>query len=148
VLPGDTIPHPSLIATLLQVWQKPLGDGQFSESWKLWMQTDRLLLVVGTISIFLNILGGTVNRFQLLAALMLVTGWIFLLSSNVVYPFSIVLLLPFLALNIAMALTTPLRWLTNRIGFDLVRVLLCFILIGAIIPASIQRAGPLLKQNA
>lgn len=147
ILPGDKGPHPSLIATLLQEWQMPLAGGQFIENWNLWMQNDWPLLVVGTISMFLNILGGTVNRFQLLAALLVASFWIFLLSSNVVYPFSIVLLLPFLALNIAMALNTPLRWVTSRIGFDLVRALLCFILIGAIIPASIQRAAPLLTRN-
>jgi hypothetical protein len=32
-------------------------------------------------------------------------------------------------------------------GFDLVRALLCFVLIGALVPASIQQAVPLLAQN-
>ncbi|HEY4388554.1 MAG TPA: glycosyltransferase family 39 protein [Ktedonobacteraceae bacterium] len=147
LLPGDTKPHPSLITTLLQEWQVPQTGGQFSDSWKIWMQTDRLLLLVGTIAIFINILGGVVNRFQLLSAFLAATAWIFLLISNAVYPFYIVLLLPFLALNIGAAFNTPLRWLTTRIGFDLVRALLCFILIGAFIPASIQLANPLLTKD-
>lgn len=144
----STVSHPSLIAALIQQWQMPLVGGRFSESWQIWMQTDKPLLLVGTIALFINVLGGTVNRFQLLAAFLAATAWIFLLISNVVYPFSIVLLLPFLALNIAMALNMPLRWLTYRAGFDLGRVLLCFILIGAIIPADIQLANPLRTRNA
>jgi 4-amino-4-deoxy-L-arabinose transferase-like glycosyltransferase len=107
LLPADRGPHPSLIEAFVQKTQVPLVGGQLSESWNIWMQTDLLLFVAGTIAMFINILGGTVNRFQLLAALFVITLWIFLLSSPVVYPFSAVLLLPFLALNIAMALNTP-----------------------------------------
>lgn len=144
ILPGDNQPHPSLIGSLLHQGQPSVVGGQFIDSWTTWMQFDRLLLIAGTIAMFINILGGTVNRFQLLAALFVALGWIFLLTSNVVYPFSIVPLLPFLALNIAMALNTPLRWLTGKIGFDLGRALLLFALIGIIIAAGIQRAQPVL----
>jgi len=56
--------------------------------------------------------------------------------------------LPFLALNIAMALNTPLRWLTRRAGFDLARASTLFILIGLLIAAGIQQAQPLLAENA
>src|SRR5260370_11793776 len=119
-------------------------SGQFSMSWNTWMQTDMIFLVAGIAAIFINILGGTVNRFQLLAALFAVTFCIFLLSSRVVYPFTIVPLLPFLALNIAMALNTPLRWLTRRAGFDLARAFMLFILIDLLIAAPIHQSHPLL----
>ncbi len=150
LLKGELLPvgaRPSLIGALLQQLQAPTLNTQFRASWNTWMQTDMIFLLGGTAAIFINILGGTVNRFQLLAALFAVTFWIFTLSSGVVYPFAIVPLLPFLALNIAMALNTPLRWLTRRAGFDLVRALLLFILIGLLIPAGIQEAQPLLAQN-
>jgi 4-amino-4-deoxy-L-arabinose transferase-like glycosyltransferase len=147
LLPGDRGPHPSLIEALVQKTQMPLVGGQLSESWSTWMQNDMLLFVAGTIAMFINILGGTVNRFQLLAALFAVTFWIFLLSSPIVYPISVVLLLPFLALNIALALNTPLRWVTRKVGFDLARALLLFALIGVLIPAGIQNAEPLLLRN-
>lgn len=152
LLKGELFPtsvgtHPSLIGTFLQNIQTPVLNGEFGTAWHSWLQTDWLLLVVGTIAMFINILGGTVNRFQLLAALFAATFWIFLLLSKNLDTFSIVLLLPFLALNIAMALNTPLRWLTRRTGFDLARALLIFILIGVLIPTGIQGARPLLAQN-
>ncbi len=83
---------------------------------------EMIFLAVGLAAMCINVLGGTVNRFQLLAALLAATFCAVLL----VYPFSIVPLLPFLALNIAIALNTPLRWLTSKTGFDLARALLCF----------------------
>jgi len=150
LLKGELLPagsHPSLIGALLQQLQAPTVSGQFSMSWNTWMQADMVFLLAGIAATFINILGGTVNRFQLLAALFAVTFCIFLLSSRVVYPFTIVPLLPFLALNIAMALNTPLRWLTRRAGFDLGRVFVLFILIGLLTAAGIQQAQPLLAKD-
>jgi 4-amino-4-deoxy-L-arabinose transferase-like glycosyltransferase len=147
LLPGDKGSHVSLIGAIIQQWQAPLNGKLFAESWNTWVQVSWLFLAVGIVAMFINMLGGLVNRFQLLAALLAATYSLVLLSSRNVYSFSIVPLLPFLALNIAMAINTPLRWLTRKTGFDLVRALLFFILIGALIPASIQQAQPLLAQN-
>lgn len=96
---------------------------------------------------FVNMLGGIVNRFQLLAALLAATYCVVLLASRTVYSFSIVPLLPLLALNIAIALNTPIRWLTRKSGFDLARALLFFVLVGALIPMSIQQINPVLARN-
>lgn len=158
VLKGELLPpgvlsankgsHPSLIGTLLQELQAPPVSGQFRTTWNTWMQTDPVIFVAGTIAMFINVLGGTVNRFQLLAAFFLGSMWAFLLVSSTVYPTAIISMLPFLAINIALALNTPLRWLTRKAGFDLVRALLLFALIGLLIPAGIQRALPLVSPNA
>jgi 4-amino-4-deoxy-L-arabinose transferase-like glycosyltransferase len=104
-------------------------------------------IALGTIAMFFNVLGGTVNRFQLLAALLGATFWVALIINNVWYPYSLVPLLPFLSLNIAMAINTPLRWLTRHIGFDLVRVFLFFIMLGILVPSAIQYAQPLLAPD-
>ncbi|HXZ04643.1 MAG TPA: glycosyltransferase family 39 protein [Ktedonobacteraceae bacterium] len=137
----------SLIGGILQIWQVPVVAGQFAENWNAWLKDAWLFLAAGIVAMALNILGGVVNRFQLLAALLAATYCVVLLFSRTVYPFSIVPLLPFLALNIAVALNTPVRWVTKKIGFDLARALLWFLLIGALIPASIQLAQPVLAQN-
>ncbi len=147
VLPGDKGTHVSLSGALLQKWQTPEVSGQFAASWQTWMTSGGTFLAIGTVAMFINILGGTVNRFQLLAVLLAATFCIFLLSSRVVYPFSLVPLLPFMSLNTAMALNAPLRWLTRKTGFDLARVLLIFVFIGMLLPASIQQATPLLAQD-
>jgi 4-amino-4-deoxy-L-arabinose transferase-like glycosyltransferase len=138
---GGANPHPSLIGTLWQKVQTPVANGAFASAWNSWLQTDMILFVAGTVAMFVNILAGIVNRFQLLGALFAVTFWVMLLAGKSVEPFFIVLLLPFLALNIALALNNPLRWLTRKAGFDLVRALLLFILIGVLISSGVQGAG-------
>src|SRR5262249_51474927 len=100
---GNPMAHPSLIGTLLLKTQAPLVDQRSSAVWQAWLQTDPLLIVAGAVAMLLNILGGTVNRIQLLAALLGVTFWVALIINNVWYPYLIVPFLPFLALNITTA---------------------------------------------
>lgn len=148
LLPWDTTTHLSLITTLIQGWQTPHSGSQFITTWNVWMQTDMLLLAAGTIATFLNILGGTVNRFQLGTAFFSVTFGIYLLFGNVNDPSIIVPLLPFLALNIVMALNIPLRWIARKIGFDLGRAALLFTLVGILITSGLQQATPLQAKNS
>lgn len=150
LLKGELLPstqHPSLLGTAFQKIQTPVAAGQFSLTWNFWMQNDMLFIVTGTVAMFINILGGTVNRFQLLGAFFAVTFWLMVLASQTIDPTFILLLLPFLAVNIALALNNPLHWLTRKVGFDLSRALLLFILIGIVITAGIQGVGPQLKTN-
>jgi glycosyltransferase XagB len=147
-LPSDNpLAHPSLIGTFLLKTQTPPADQQSSVIWQTWLQTDLLFIAVGTAAMGLNILGGTVNRFQLLAALLGVTFWVVLIVNHVWYPYSIIPLLPFLSMNIAMAINTPLRWLTRHVGLDPARVFLLFVMIGILVPSRIQYAQPLLAPN-
>jgi hypothetical protein len=144
---GNLIPDPGLIVAFFLKSQVPLADQQSSAIWQTWLQTDLLFIAGGTAAMFLNILGGAVNRFRLLAALLGVTFWVVLIINNVWYPYSIVPLLPFLAMNIALAINAPLRWLTRHIGFDLARVFLLFVAVGMLVPSEIQYAQPLLAPS-
>jgi 4-amino-4-deoxy-L-arabinose transferase-like glycosyltransferase len=144
---GNLLADPGLIGAFFLKSQVPLADQQSSAIWQAWLQTDLLFIAGGTAAILLNILGGTVNRFRLLAALLGVTYWVVLIVNNVWYPYSIVPLLPFLALNIALAVNAPLRWLTRHVGFDLARAFLLFVMVGMLVPSEIQYAQPLLATN-
>lgn len=146
-LVGGKTSHASLLVVLLQSFQAPGPQAPFRASWSTWTQADPILLAAGIIAMFLNLLGGIVNRSQLLVALFAASFCLFLLISSTVYAFAIVPLLPFLALNIALALNNSLRWLAGRIHFSLARALLLFILIGALIPAGIQNSWSLTAQN-
>ncbi len=148
VFPWDKGTHLSLVGMLMQTWQKSAQVGQFRATWNVWLSTDLLLLAAGTIAMFVNILGGTVNRFQLLTAFFSATYSLYLLLSNASEPSFIVPLLPFFALNIAMALNTPLRWVTRKTGFDLGRAMLIFIIIGVLLTAGVQQATSLQAKNA
>ncbi|MBV9232294.1 MAG: glycosyltransferase family 39 protein [Chloroflexi bacterium] len=150
VLPWDREQHPSLIGSLADQWQMPLVGGQFSDSWNTWMQSDKLLFAGGSIAMFINLLGGIYNRFRLLAALLAASCWIFLLGNNVVYPYNIVPLLPFLALNIVLALSIlRLQWLSMKrgAGIDLAWMLLCFVLVIGFVVTDMPRTAPLLTRN-
>jgi hypothetical protein len=70
-----------------------------------------------------------------------------LLAIQNIFPFSILPVLPLLTISIAMALNVPLRILSQRVGFDLARSVLIFLLIGAIIPFNLQREEPQFSQN-
>jgi hypothetical protein len=144
---GNFVANPRLIEAFFLKTQVPLSDQQASAIWQTWLHIDPLLIAVGTAAMFLNVVGGIGNRYQLLAAFLGGTFWVFLLIDNVWYPYSIVLLLPFLALNIAMAVNTPLRWLTRPIHFDFARVMLIFVLLGMLVPLDIQYAQPLLAEK-
>jgi hypothetical protein len=144
---GNPLAHPSLIGTFLLKTQTPLADQRSSAIWQTWLQTDLLLIAAGTVAMFLNILGGTVNRIQLLVALLGVTFWVVLIINNVWSPYLIVPFLPFFSINIAIAINTPLSWLTRHVGFDLARVFLFFVMVGILVPSGIQYAQPLLAPH-
>jgi hypothetical protein len=145
---GNPIAHPSLIKAFLLKTQTPLVNQQSYAIWQTWLQTDLPFIAAGAGAMVINLLGGMFNRFQLLVVLLGVTFWVVLTISDAWHPSSILPLLPFIAMNIAMAINAPLRWLTRRIGFDLVRVFLFFVMIGMLVPSSIQYARPLLAPNA
>lgn len=144
---GNLLANPGLIVAFLLKTQTSLANQQSNAIWQTWLQTDLLFIAAGTAAMFVNVLGGTINRFQMLAALLGGTFWAVLIVNNVWYPYSIVPLLPFLALNIALAVNAPLRWLTQHVGFDLARVFLLFVLVGMLVASDIQHAQPLLASN-
>lgn len=146
-LPGETTSHASLLAMLLQAFQAPGPQDSFRESWYTWVGFDLILLVAGTIALAINLLGGIINRSQLLVALFAATFYLFLLTSGVVYAFAILPLLPFLALNIALALNNMLRWLMRGKHLRLVHGLLLVSSIGILLAVGVQDARLDISQN-
>jgi len=142
-LPWDSHPHPSLIGTFIQQVTLPPKDGDLTGSWAAWTQIDSPFIFVGIGALGINLVGGWWNRLQWVPAFLALSFWILLLHGGVVFPFYVIPLLPLMALNIVVALNTLLKWMTRRVGFDLVRTLLLFSLIGALVPFNVQLASPL-----
>ncbi len=119
---GNFLVNPSLIGAFFLKSQVPLADQQSSAIWQTWLQTDLPFIAAGTAAMFLNVVGGIANRFQLLAAFLGGTFWVFLIVNNVWYPYSIVPLLPFLGAEYrsggkrALALADTAIWLWPRAG--------------------------------
>ncbi|GHO42551.1 phospholipid carrier-dependent glycosyltransferase [Ktedonospora formicarum] len=147
ILPGDTHAHPSLLGTLFRQAQYTQETGNFANSWETWMRLDLPFFIAGALSLVIHIIGGWWNRLQWLLALFVVSYWLMLLAIQNIFPFSILPILPLLTISIVMALNVPLRILSQRVGFDLARALLLFLLIGAIIPFNLQREEPQFSQN-
>lgn len=147
-LPWDHRAHPSLITTLVQQLTAPTADYNLSISWATWTGIDSPLLFASIGAVIINLIGGWRNRLQWILAFLAMSFWLFLLRGGVVYSYYIIPLLPLMALNIAVALNAPLKWATKHVGFDLVRVLLIFSFIGALVPYNLQLAAPVFSLNA
>ncbi|HEY4032408.1 MAG TPA: glycosyltransferase family 39 protein [Ktedonobacteraceae bacterium] len=150
ILRGEFLPgnHPSLWAGIVNHVQTSVSESDFSGTWKTWLQSEMPLFIASAVAVVINMLGGARNRLQWLLAFLLLTIWVFILATNIIFPSYIVILLPLMALNIAVALHTPMWWLSKRIGFDLIRVFLIFCLIGAFVPYRVQSTQVLTTQNA
>lgn len=142
VLPWDNHAHPSLIATLITQITQPAQGGDLSTSWATWKSFDSPFIFASIAAVVINLIMGWWNRLQWVLAFLALSFWLFLLHGGTIYPFYIVPLLPLMALNIAVAINAPLKWLTTHKGFDLARALLIFMFIGALIPYNMQFAAP------
>ncbi len=147
VLPWDTHVHPSLVATLMKQWNTTTTGSTFAMAWHVWTTLDRIFVFAGAIATAINLIGGFKNRFQWVVALLALSFCLYLFYTNAVFPFSILPLLPLMALNIALAVQAPLRWITKRVGFDLLRALLIFSVIGILITRDIQITAPAFSQQ-
>lgn len=140
-LPWDHHAHPSLVTELIAQVTQAASVSNFSQNWAEWTRVDRLFVLVGLAAIATNLIGGFWNRLQWIPALLALSFVLVLLRGSGVYPYSIIPLLPLLALNIAIALNASARWITNHAGFDLARAVLLFLLIGALVPYNVQLAN-------
>ncbi len=122
-LPGDDVPHVSLIETLQ--WQASRGrDGGFfnpeSKFWSLtevWMYDDPLLVVGGTLCAVVSVL--TIFRrpfVGLLLGLATFAFWAFLGRGGEILPFYLLPLLPILALNVGMTVNIIARGARVALG--------------------------------
>lgn len=147
-LPWDHHQHPSLWEGLVSQYQNALSMSDFTATWQTWMRNEMPLFVISGVALAINILGGLRNRLLWLPAFLLLTPWLFMVTTGIAFPIYFVMLLPLMALNIALAGNWLLRSTTQRLGFDLMRVLIIFIIIGMLIPYSVQHAQIVTNQTA
>ncbi|SRR5712692_561486 len=147
-LPWDHQPHSSLLSTLIQQVTLPSQADTILASWNAWTHIDGIFIYVSIGAVALNLLDGFWNRLQWLLALLAIGFWLCLLRGGIAYSSYIIPMLPIMALNIAVALNAPLKWVTRHVGFDLVRALLIFSLMGALIPYDVQFVAPIFSLQA
>lgn len=148
VLPWDHHQHPSLWAGMIDNIESARQSSNFSATWQTWMQSEWPLFAVSAVAVGINLFAGWRSPLRSLIALLLITFWAFMLLTNIIFASYLVICLPLMALNIAVAVNALIKWPSKRFGFDLVRVMLIFGIIGAIVPYRAQHAQVLMIQNA
>ncbi len=147
-LPGDTHPHLSMIGTYLgQLGRGQSQGGNIVGSLAAWMQADMLFVVLSAAATVFNLILGWWNRKLLLLSLMALSFWVLLLRGGVVFPFYIIPMIPLVALNAAMAVNTIMGWFGRLTRLDLVRAVLIFGVIAAIIPYYAMNTGIVFSQH-
>jgi 4-amino-4-deoxy-L-arabinose transferase-like glycosyltransferase len=141
-LPGDTHEHLSMIGTYLgQVGRGQSQGGTIAGSMSAWTQADMVFVVLSVAATVFNLVLGWWNRKLLLLSLMALSFWVLLLRGGIVFPFYIIPMIPLVALNTAMAVNTIMDRIAKLVRFDLVRAVLIFGLIAAIIPYYVMSPG-------
>ena len=117
VMPNDASARPSLISTLLWQLSRP-GGGTFSFTNDFfyylrsdWLWRDVVLLPLGLGTIIVNVYRGLRQRPSLVAAIAGLIPCLYLARGGIIFVYYIVFALPFLALNLGLALDAVLRQL-------------------------------------
>ncbi len=139
-LPWDHHQHLSLLDTLVQQVHRGQSEGKLADMWDRWTYEDLLLMVLSIVAPIFNLLTGWWNRKQLLLSLFAISYWILLVRGGVVLLFYIIPLIPFVALNVVIAIHTIATWISKLVRLKLVSTLLTLAIIGVIVPYDLQHA--------
>ncbi|GAC1384818.1 MAG: hypothetical protein NVSMB33_13460 [Ktedonobacteraceae bacterium] len=148
-LPWDHYQHLSMFDTYVKQVQRGQSQGSVRDSWITWSGQDYFLLICSIGATFFNLVAGWWNRRLLLLALFSISFWMLFLRNGVTFPFYIIPLLPFTAINIASTVVIVLNWPGKAlpVRFDLVRAVLIFICIVITIVYDAQHYTPIFTQN-
>jgi 4-amino-4-deoxy-L-arabinose transferase-like glycosyltransferase len=141
MFPWDQHPHLSLLDTFFQQAQRSQSEGSFAVSWAAWTASDSLLMAFSIVATLFNLIVGWWKRRQLLLALLAISFWALLVRGGVIFPFYIIPLLPLVAFNATAAISTMLMWVGKLTRLDVIRVVLLFAVIIAIVFYDVKQAG-------
>src|SRR3989442_4468560 len=133
MLPWDHHPHLSMLDTFFQQVQRSQSEGSFSVSWAAWTENDSLLIAFSIVATLFNLVTGWWNRRHLLLSLLAISYSVLLVRGGVIFSFYSIPLHPLVAFHTASAIHTVLKWTSRLTRSHLLRVLLLFGIIIAII---------------
>jgi hypothetical protein len=133
-LPWDHHAHLSMIGTYLTQAKRGSSEGNVLVMWHAWMSGDFILMLASIAGPFLNLFMGIWNRKQLFLALLAASFWLLLVRGGVVLSFYIIPLIPFIAINLAVAINAILKAIAKLFYFDLMRSILLLFATVLLIP--------------
>ncbi len=146
-LPWDQHPHLSLLDTLAVQVHRSQSEGSFIDSWRAWTHGDPLLMGLSVFATFFNLIVGFWKRNQLFLALAALTYWALLLRGGVVLPFYVIVLIPLVALNAALAVNTVLNWTRRLARFELAATVALVGIAAGIMVSDVSKSDIALTQH-
>ena len=132
-LPWDQHQHTSLVATYLGQVQRGQSQGSILSSFLAWTYLDYFFVFFSIATTLFNLIAGWWNRKYLLISLFALSYWVLFMRNGVTFPFYIIPLLPFCAINIALAIHLIVKWLASVMRVQMLSVFLVFLfLLGTI----------------
>jgi 4-amino-4-deoxy-L-arabinose transferase-like glycosyltransferase len=147
-LPWDHHAHLSLFDTFAQQAQRTQNEGRFTDSWYTWTHADALFVTLGVLGPLFNVIVGWRNLNQLFLGLAALTYWAFLLRGGVILSFYIIVLIPLVALNAALAVHTMMNWTRRLVRAELVCALLIVAIAAGVVVNGVQHSGNAFTQHS
>ena len=147
ILPWDHHPHLNLFSTYIGQLQRGQNQGDVVVAWNIWAQQDYLLIICSVAAMLFNLVAGWWNRKLLLLALISISFSLLFLRNGVTFPFYIIPLLPFNAINIAAAITIMTKWIGKITRIELVQVALIFLFITGTVTYDAQHSSTIFTTN-
>ena len=147
ILPWDHHPHLNLFSTYIGQLQRGQNQGDVVVAWNIWAQQDYLLIICSVAAMLFNLVAGWWNRKLLLLALISISFSLLFLRNGVTFPFYIIPLLPFNAINIAAAITIMTKWIGKITRIELVQVTLIFLFITGTVTYDAQHSSTIFATN-
>jgi hypothetical protein len=130
-----------MIGTYLTQAKRGSNEGNVINMWHTWMSGDFILMLASIAGPVLNLFMGIWNRKQMVLALLAASFWLLLVRGGVVLSFYIIPLIPFIAINLAVAINAILKAIARLFYFDLMRSVLLLFLTALLIPYYLLQGG-------
>lgn len=111
---GGQAPHVSMIATFQSQVSRGGEQGSFFQQWRTWLNSDVVLTVGGLVAMFANLWLYRSKPVTQAMALLPTIYFLFLARGGVTFAYYIIVMLPFLALNIALVADLAIAKLINE----------------------------------
>ncbi len=145
--PWDQHQHLSLLSTYIGQVQRGQSQGSILVTFQAWTGVDYIFIMASIVTTLINLIAGWWNRKYLLLSLFAMSYGILFMRNGVTFPFYIIPLLPFCAINITMVIHLIAKWLATFVRFRLLSFLLIFLFLAGTVVYDAQHTQAIFSLN-
>jgi len=145
--PWDQHQHLSLLSTYIGQVQRGQSQGSILVTFQAWTGVDYFFIIASIATTLINLIAGWWNRKYLLLSLFALSYGILFMRNGVTFPFYIIPLLPFCAINIAMVINLIAKWLSKFLRFRLLSFLFIFLILAGTVVYDAQHSQTIFSLN-